>query len=40
MGVAGHAYLPLEFTFQDSLDSFQAFYVNKYIDHHAHEIAF
>ncbi|KAI0640437.1 hypothetical protein C8Q79DRAFT_452272 [Trametes meyenii] len=24
----------------DSLDSFQAYYVNKYADHHAHEIAF
>ena len=33
--------LPYNFKFHDSLDSFKAFYVNKYIpDHHAHEIAF
>ncbi|KAJ7509345.1 hypothetical protein B0H11DRAFT_1702893, partial [Mycena galericulata] len=28
------------FGFTDSLDAFKAFYVNKYADHHAHEIAF
>jgi hypothetical protein len=26
--------------FSDTLDKFQKFYVNKYIDHHAFEIAF
>jgi hypothetical protein len=28
------------FSFSDTLDKFQKFYVNKYIDHHAFEIAF
>ncbi|KAJ7460026.1 hypothetical protein B0H11DRAFT_1701058, partial [Mycena galericulata] len=28
------------FGFTDSLDAFKAFYVNKYADPHAHEIAF
>ena len=32
--------LPHNFRFHDSLDSFQAFYVNKFIDYHTHEIAF
>jgi hypothetical protein len=27
-------FLPRTFTCDDSLDSFQVFYVNKYIDHH------
>jgi hypothetical protein len=27
-------------TFSDTLDEFRAFYVNKYVDHHAFEIAF
>lgn len=41
MGVCnGSMRLPHNFRFHDSLDSFQAFYVNKYIDYHAHEIAF
>ena len=41
MGVCDEATpLPYNFKFHDSLDSFKAFYVNKYIDHHAHEIAF
>lgn len=34
------AKLPWNFGYQNSLDSFQTFYVNKYIDHHAYEIAF
>ena len=41
MGVCdGATRLPYNFKFHDTLDSFKAFYVNKYIDYHAHEIAF
>ena len=32
--------VPTNFHFADSLDTFQAYYVNKYIDHHSHTIAF
>jgi hypothetical protein len=32
--------LPLDFKHHDSLDVFNAYYVNKYIDYHAYEIAF
>ncbi|KAI0283461.1 hypothetical protein BC826DRAFT_1093833 [Russula brevipes] len=39
IGVSGTQLLPRTFTCDDSLDAFQVFYVNKYIDHHAHEIA-
>ncbi|KAJ7612911.1 hypothetical protein DFH06DRAFT_1274599 [Mycena polygramma] len=41
IGVAGKEFVPLvNFDFSNSLDSYKAFYVNKYADHHAHEIAF
>ncbi|KAJ7933217.1 hypothetical protein B0H13DRAFT_2227419 [Mycena leptocephala] len=41
IGVAGKDLVPLDnFDFSDSLDAFRAFYVNKYADHHSHEIAF
>ncbi|KAJ6607956.1 hypothetical protein B0H10DRAFT_2166674 [Mycena sp. CBHHK59/15] len=41
IGVAGKEFVPVhDFDFSDSLDAFEAFYVNKYADHHAHEIAF
>ena len=40
MGIAGATQIPHHLTFDHSLDAFQAFYVNKYIDHHAHEYAF
>ena len=42
IGVSGTGLLPndLDFTFDKSLDAFKSFYVNKYVDHHAHEIAF
>ncbi|KAK7054546.1 hypothetical protein VNI00_003744 [Paramarasmius palmivorus] len=40
IGMAGKEWLPNDFTFAESLDDFTAFYVNKYADHHAHEIAF
>ncbi|KAF8266445.1 hypothetical protein EI94DRAFT_1772091 [Lactarius quietus] len=38
----GTSFLPSnpDFTFDKSLDVFQSFYVNEYVDHHAHEIAF
>ncbi|KAI0282250.1 hypothetical protein BC826DRAFT_1093972 [Russula brevipes] len=38
--VYGDQEIPLDFHFSYTLDSFQAYYVNKYIDHHAFEIAF
>ncbi|KAF8230335.1 hypothetical protein L208DRAFT_1282235 [Tricholoma matsutake] len=40
MGIAGATQIPHHLTFDHSLDAFQAFYVNKYTDHHAHEYAF
>ena len=36
----GMTWLPYNFRCHDSLNSFKSFYVNKYIDYHAHEIAF
>ncbi|KAJ7697723.1 hypothetical protein B0H17DRAFT_1197375 [Mycena rosella] len=38
--IFGDDFLPLHFRYYLSLDSFRAFYVNKYADHHSHEIAF
>jgi hypothetical protein len=38
--VYGDEALPVDFHYSYSLDAFQAFYVNKFIDHHANEIAF
>lgn len=42
IGVSGTNFLPNDpdFTFDKSLDAFASFYVNKYVDHHAFEIAF
>ena len=40
MGIAGTHQIPHHLTFDCSLDAFEAFYVNKYVDHHAHEYAF
>lgn len=40
IGVAGTDRLPEAFTYHDSLNAFRLFYVNKYADHHAHEIAY
>ncbi|KAF8957103.1 hypothetical protein BDZ97DRAFT_120310 [Flammula alnicola] len=40
MGVAGDNFVPYELKFHNSLDAFRSFYVNKYIDHQSHEIAF
>ncbi|KAK7681444.1 hypothetical protein QCA50_015536 [Cerrena zonata] len=36
----GSEFIPSNFDHFDSLDAFRAYYVNKFIDHHAHEIAF
>ena len=38
--VFGRQYLPPHFSHTWSLDVFEAFYVNKYADHHANEICF
>ncbi|KAI0644945.1 hypothetical protein C8Q79DRAFT_1054442 [Trametes meyenii] len=40
IGVAGDEHLPLGIGPEHSLDVFRTFYVNKYADHHAHEVAF
>ena len=42
IGAAGHEFLPsrLKLDFLMALDLFKSFYVNKFADHHAHEIAF
>ncbi|KAJ7480981.1 hypothetical protein FB451DRAFT_1350862 [Mycena latifolia] len=40
IGIYGDSLLPRHFKHSDTLDRFKAFYVNKYADHHAHEIAF
>ncbi|KAN0129311.1 hypothetical protein V8E53_012795 [Lactarius tabidus] len=42
IGVSGTQFLlnDPEFTFDKSLYAFSSFYVNKYVDHHAHKIAF
>ncbi|KAJ6587718.1 hypothetical protein B0H10DRAFT_2333593 [Mycena sp. CBHHK59/15] len=38
--IFGDDFLPHHFKYSSSLDSFKAFYINKYADHHSHEIAF
>ncbi|KAJ7469493.1 hypothetical protein FB451DRAFT_1368533 [Mycena latifolia] len=40
IGIYGDSFLPRHFKHSDTLDRFNTFYVNKYADHHAHEIAF
>ncbi|TFK63739.1 hypothetical protein BDN72DRAFT_872243 [Pluteus cervinus] len=40
MGVYGQGPLPRNVTFKNALHAFRAYHVNKFIDHHAHEIAF
>ncbi|KAI1783291.1 hypothetical protein LXA43DRAFT_977191 [Ganoderma leucocontextum] len=40
IGVAGKEPIPHRLKYTDTLDAFTTFYVNKYADHHAHEIAF
>ncbi|KAJ6590372.1 hypothetical protein B0H10DRAFT_1830806 [Mycena sp. CBHHK59/15] len=38
--VYGSTHIPVGFRYIHSLDAFRSFHVNKYIDHHANEIAF
>jgi hypothetical protein len=40
IGVYGEVFLPRGFNHFDSLTAFRAYYVNKFIDYHAYEIAF
>jgi hypothetical protein len=40
IGVYGEGFLPSGLTLHNSLDVFRSYFVNKYIDHHAFEIAF
>ncbi|TDL19558.1 hypothetical protein BD410DRAFT_726969 [Rickenella mellea] len=37
IGVYGQTRIPVDFHFEDSLDAFKAFYVNRYADYHSHE---
>lgn len=36
----GNRPIPRDFSYTYSLDVFEAYYVNKYVDHHAHELIF
>ena len=38
--VFGKEFLPVDFDPADTLDAFHAYYINKYADHHSHEIIF
>jgi len=40
IGVYGKDFLPRDFQYTDSLSAFYSYFVNKYADHHANEIAF
>jgi hypothetical protein len=40
IGIAGDSFIPNDLDYSDTLNAFRTFYVNKYIDYHAHEIAF
>ncbi|KAJ7465494.1 hypothetical protein FB451DRAFT_1178975 [Mycena latifolia] len=40
IGIYGDSFLPRHYKHSDTLDQFKAFYINKYTDHHANEIAF
>jgi len=40
IGVYGSNFIPPTLTYSQSLHAFKLFYVNKYADHHSHEIAF
>ena len=37
--IFGTEFIPETLTFHDTLDSFHGFYVNRFVDHHAFEIA-
>ena len=38
--VFGEEFVPRHINFSNSLDYYAAYYVNKFADHHSHEIAF
>jgi hypothetical protein len=40
IGVYGSKFIPRTLTYSQSLHAFKLFYVNKYANHHSHEIAF
>lgn len=40
IGICGDMFLHKDLSFNQSLDAFVAFYVNKFVDHHAFEIAY
>ena len=40
IAVYGEDALPVDFHYTDTLDAFRAYYINKYIDYHAHCLAF
>jgi len=40
IGIYGREFIPVDLHFSESLDAFQAYYVNKYIDHHANMLVF
>ena len=40
VGIAGSSFIPYELDYTNALDAFKTFYVNKFIDYHAYEIAF
>ena len=40
IGVYGSEFIPVDLHFSESLDAFKAYYVNKYIDHHANTLVF
>ncbi|KAJ7137438.1 hypothetical protein C8R43DRAFT_1097904 [Mycena crocata] len=40
IGIYGDEFLPKHFKYSDTLDMFNKFYINKYADHHANEIAY
>jgi hypothetical protein len=40
IGIYGEDFFPKHFKYSDSLDRFKGFYINKYADHHSHEVAF
>lgn len=40
LGIPGNNRIPLGLDHTKTLDVFQAFYINKFADHHAHEMVF
>jgi hypothetical protein len=39
LGICGEDFIPRDISYDNSLDAFHSFYVNKFVDHHAFEIA-